>query len=69
MELKLILKYLPLDVSQKEELIEALQNIANLISYAYDAGYSKGRDAGYCKGYETGYDAGYSKGFDERGDL
>lgn len=44
------LEDLPLKEWQKRELTEAMQNIANLIVYAYDAGYANGFEAGVDEG-------------------
>lgn len=51
----IILKDIPLNKSQKVELAEALQSIADLLVDAYQAGH----DAGYDEGYDAGvYDEG-----------
>lgn len=46
MKITLELEHLPLNEFQKAELIKALQSVAELITDAYDAGYSKGFDEG-----------------------
>lgn len=50
--MEITLKNLPLTEWQREELKEALLSIADLIGYAYDAGYSRGYDE---RGKNEGY--------------